>query len=77
MLPSVSSGTTTMPRTSQPGWSHESEECESTCWRPVEITSSASVRTSGWCWSESPSQPSRSPRTSVIASAQVSSSVRR
>ena len=45
--------------------------------RPVTTTSLARASTSGWCWSASPSQASTSGRPSVIASAQVSSSVRR
>ena len=77
MEPSVSRGTTTMPRTSQLGWSHEMDVCEATCWRPVEMTWSARATTSGSCWSASPSQARVSPLASVMVSAQVSSSWRR
>ncbi len=75
--PSLSSGITTMPRTGQSLRSQTMAECDSICCRPVEITCSASERTSGSCWSAPPSQPRVLPRLSVMVSAQVSSSWRR
>jgi hypothetical protein len=77
MLPSVSSGTTTMPLTTQSSRPQSIAVCEATCWRPVSTTCFASSTTSIVWWSASPSQASDCAWASVMVSAQVSSRVRR